>query len=121
MGWQRTDDLDGSVPAEQRTFGLDGKAYTIDLGDAEFSRLQAALQRFLTVAVVYAELPAVPEFMPVVSPPRPPRPADPSSPPDANGKAPQRIVRIWANQNGYSVGPRGRIPEHIIAAYESEH
>jgi hypothetical protein len=122
MGWQRTDDLDGSVPAEQVTFGLDGKAYVVDLGESEHGKLRKVLQRFLTVAVVYAELPPVPENLPAVHVPA----SSPEAPPAGGGtavleKVPQRLIRVWANANGYTVGPRGRIPEAIIEHYHREH
>lgn len=41
-------------------------------------------------------------------------PPDPAPPPTA-------AVRAWAHTNGLSVADRGRIPAHVIVAYEREH
>lgn len=30
-------------------------------------------------------------------------------------------IRAWANANGYDVLPRGRVPEHVLAAYHAAH
>ncbi|MFC0314124.1 Lsr2 family protein [Gordonia phosphorivorans] len=32
-----------------------------------------------------------------------------------------RAVRAWANENGFTVSDRGRIPADIVAAYEAAH
>lgn len=130
MGWQRTDDLDNG-PGEQRTFGLDGKAYVVDLGPGNHGKLIKALQPFLTVATVYGELPVPPEF---------PGPATPLSitngqpvvvdkptakPRGRRGKqsvsVPQATIREWANANGYQVSPKGRIPNQVMEAFTTAH
>jgi hypothetical protein len=124
MGWTRTDDLDGS-PAEQHTFGLDGKAYAIDLSDANAAKLLKALQPFLTVAQPYGEMPAAPEFLR----PAPPLPISTGSEakPRKRGKqsapvtAAVKTIRDWANANGYQVAPKGRIPAQVVAAYTEAH
>lgn len=28
-----------------------------------------------------------------------------------------RVIRVWANNNGYELSGRGRIPEHLIEAF----
>lgn len=30
-----------------------------------------------------------------------------------------RAIRAWAQQNGYEVGPRGRIPHEVVDAYHA--
>ncbi len=135
MGWQRTDDLDGT-PAEQVTFGLDGKAYVVDLGDVEHAKLANTLQRFLTVATVYGALPDPPEFpgyLPVAE--AAPQSTEAVRPDTTLGQAPsvrggrtasvtkervevpQKVIRAWAIGRGYQVGPKGRIPEAIVTTY----
>lgn len=148
MGWQRTDDFTGHAPAEQVSFGLDGKAYTLDLGDDENRKFHQLLQRYLTVAVVYGEMPEPPAGPVVavlsqtteaarpepegggVSAPttgvRGGRAASvPASAGTTRGKSradvPQREIRVWANANGYSVGPKGRIPEVIVSAFHEQY
>jgi hypothetical protein len=62
MGWSRTriDDLDGSA-ARPFTFGVDGKAYVLDLGERNRKRIEEILRPFLVVAQEYGELPEAPE------------------------------------------------------------
>lgn len=57
--WTRVDDIDGT-DAQQVTFGLDGTAYVIDLGDIEHEKLRGVLKRFIDVAKPYGELPVPP-------------------------------------------------------------
>lgn len=146
MGWKRTDDLNGAE-AEQITFGLDGQAYMIDLGADNLARLRKALQPFLTVAQVYADLPQPPALSPAemlaaldlteeqMQPePEPVKPAAPTPAPRAprtlrsvggtsrrKGKTadvPVATIRAWAQRNGFEgVGPKGRIPDAIVAQY----
>jgi hypothetical protein len=62
MGWSRTriDDLDGTV-ARTFTFGVDGKAYVLDLGERNAKRIEDILRPFLVVAHEYGQLPLPPE------------------------------------------------------------
>jgi hypothetical protein len=57
--WTRVDDIDGTE-AQQVTFGLDGTAYVIDLGDIEHEKLRGVLRRFIDVAQSYGEMPVPP-------------------------------------------------------------
>jgi hypothetical protein len=57
--WTRVDDIDGTE-AQQVTFGLDGTAYTIDLGNIEHEKLRGVLKRFIDVAQPYGEMPVPP-------------------------------------------------------------
>lgn len=137
MGIQRTDDLDGT-PAGQVTFGLDGKAYVVDLGPKENAKLHAAVQRWVTVATVYGVLPEPPEFpgyTPIgITPPQSTEAARPdmreeSTSPEGGGRAasviheevPEKVIRAWAIGRGHSVGPKGRIPRAIVAEYYEAH
>ncbi len=129
MGWARTDDLDGS-PAELITFGLEGKAYAIDLGEANLAKLRKALQPFLTVAVEYGYLPEreepdrrtngvadipVPASMTRRSGRRPP-PRPPQS-----TKADTKTIRSWAQGEGISISDKGRIPADVVRLFEEAH
>jgi hypothetical protein len=135
MALRRTDDLDGSLPAEQVTFGLEGTAYVIDLGEAGRARLQQALQRFLTVATPYGELPLLPVSLLPAEADAPDSPAAarggraaPAAPRRSPAKAApesvevsQKLARAWANQSGYSVNAKGRVPDAIMKAYIEAH
>jgi hypothetical protein len=147
MAWTRTDDLDGT-PATQRTFGLDGKAYTIDLSDANAAKLLKVLQPYVTVAQVYNELPTPPtdalairgtidspdvspadvrRVQDLVKPADPPAGGSGVTPPRGarrrRGKAavPRETIRQWANENGFQVAPMGRIPDRVMVAFGTAH
>jgi hypothetical protein len=143
--WTRVDDIDGTE-AQQVTFGLDGRAYTLDLGQIEHQKLRGVLKRFIDVAREYGELPQPPQEdeAPAVkvratrgaaaassarSSARGPVATVTHLPSRTNdgrrvrkakdGGTPHALIRQWAGNNGYEVQPRGRIPANVIAAYES--
>jgi hypothetical protein len=141
MGWQRTDDLDGS-PATEVTFGLEGQAYVLDLGAVEHEKLCKALQRWLTVAKPYAEMPVPPkpvasvaESSATVTPIKrvsaarkstkgshaPGRIVRAKPVVQDGGKLDHALVRTWANQNGFTVSPKGRISSQVIEEYRHAH
>ena len=138
MGWTLSDDLDGS-PATKQTFGFDGQVYEIDLGVANREKLEKALRPFLAVARAYGELPEAPEQWPggeVAVPVPTPAPRQPRTPTRKAAARPEKkvrtlkvvstekpdfaLVRVWANENGYSVGPTGRLPAAILDAYATQ-
>lgn len=142
MGWKRTDDLNGAE-AVQRTFGLDGQAYTIDLGDENWERLQAALRPFLTVASPYGPLPKAPEgpsgreaaqqLVKVKVTAAAARNGNGHSNGAGNAVrvltkrrapmngAPLSQVRAWAKGAGHDVPDKGRISDHILDLFDKEH
>ena len=124
---QRTivfDDLDGETTgAATVPFGLDGKAYEIDLGDVNAKRLRDLLAEFIeaarqvgTVQVVESKKTRRPKLS------RPSAPAP--SPTATNGGTPSRTqnqaIREWAKRMGVAIGDKGRIPAHIVERYEAE-
>lgn len=98
------DDIDGGTADVTVSFGLDGKAYEIDLSSDNAEQLREALQPYVAAA-----RPA----------PAAVRGARRSSA-RALGDSPAE-VREWARTNGYSVNERGRIPANILAAYRTAH
>ena len=150
MGWSRSDDLNGTTPAEEVLFGFDGTMYAIDLGTTSFEKMQAALQPFLTVARVYGDMPLPEEMDPQLvesSPPPTPAPRvvalkTRKGTKATKGGATRKVgarsaerqlaekagvvkpdfgtIRTWANENGYTVGPTGRIPKAIMDAYDTQ-
>jgi hypothetical protein len=114
---QLLDDLDGTPAGETMLFSIDGIDYEIDLSDVnaaqvreQFGRLTAAGRRIGTVKHPRGQ--AVKRHAP-----KPPVPAP------VNGKSgPARRdellkIREWAAAQGIAVPDRGRMPGHIIEAY----
>ena len=95
-----TDDIDGGEATETVTFAIDGHAYEIDLNESNATTLREALAPFRKAG----------------------RKASTSTRRRKTGTTQQRNtetpkIRAWAQENGYEVGPRGRIHQHIIDAY----
>ena len=101
------DDLDGSDASGPVEFSLDGKGYTIDLSEANASKLREVLAPFAAAA----------------------RRASGSarrsslSPARAGGPSRSRddiqAMRAWLRDNGYTVKDRGRVPVELTAAYDT--
>lgn len=104
------DDLTGESGARTRVFALDGVAYEIDLSDASFADLRAALKPFIKAARTV------------------PRPSSdsPRSTAGTRSRRPRRdtapagdhtVIRAWAKANGVEVTERGRVPEATRQAW----
>ncbi len=101
------DDIDGSEGTETVTFGLDGVTYEIDLNDAHAEDLREVLAPFVSVAR---------------------KTSGSSSRGRATATAPKqrsgsdidpKAVRAWADANGVSVSPRGRIKADVLEQYRA--
>ncbi|QTX06015.1 histone-like nucleoid-structuring protein Lsr2 [Agromyces archimandritae] len=106
---QLVDDLDGTVlePGDGETvqFALDGRAFEIDLTEANAKELRDALAPYLKAGrSLRAGAPA---------PRRAPR-RNPSGR-DLNA------IREWARGKGHKVSDRGRVSEAILAEYDAAH
>jgi hypothetical protein len=101
-----TDDLDGGKAAETVQFGLDGRAYTIDLS----ARNARALRKVLA---------------PYVESARKVRSGSPgrSRARGTSGRARSNSqqVREWARSQGIEVADRGRIPADLTARFQAAH
>lgn len=94
------DDIDQSEASETVTFGLDGVSYEIDLSDANAAKLRSQLESWVSAGRR-------------VSGRR-------STGSKGRGRTSDAgAIRTWANDNGYTVSERGRIPADIRAAYEA--
>jgi hypothetical protein len=102
------DDLDGGEADETVSFALDGKAYEIDLGAANAARLRDRLARY-AAAARRAESDRPPPS-PAAPPPAPRRSID---------REQNQAIRAWARSRGIIVSDRGRIPVHILEAYNA--
>jgi nucleoid-associated protein Lsr2 len=101
-----TDDIDGGKAAETVTFGLDGRAYTIDLS----ARNARALRKVLA---------------PYIESGRRVRTGSPgrgrSRTAAARTTSSTQQVREWARSQGIEVADRGRIPSELAARYQAAH
>lgn len=101
-----TDDFDGTPAAETVSFAIDQGHYEIELSAENAARLREALAPFIERAR---------------------RVADPARGTRGGGRArrsrgsradiPQ--IRKWAQDKGYEISDRGRIPNEIIEAYDN--
>jgi hypothetical protein len=107
---QLVDDIDGSVlevgEGETVHFSVNGTSYEIDLNAAHAEELRKALEPYIAAG----------------------RRAGSSSTarPSSSRKRPARnpevaAIRAWANENGYTLSERGRIPAPILDAYKAAH
>ncbi|GAA3629811.1 Lsr2 family protein [Microbacterium awajiense] len=109
---QLVDDLDGTIleigAGETVLFSLDGTAYEIDLTDANAAALRDALAPYVSAGRTISSS----------------RSSGGSSAPRKRRRSGQQDysgVREWANENGYKVSERGRIPASVLEAYEAAH
>jgi hypothetical protein len=102
---QLVDDLDGTASSDVSTvsFSLDGVTYEIDLSEANAERLRGSLSQYVESARrVGGRLKR-------------------GSKSGQNGSGSSQeagLIRAWANENGFGLSGRGRIPSHVVAAYK---
>ena len=94
------DDMDGGKADETVSFGLDGVSYEIDLTAENAAELREALGVWAGKARRVGGR----------------RIAGKSRSGDDAAK-----IRAWAQEHGYSVGDRGRIPSDVRQAYKDAH
>lgn len=109
---QLVDDIDGSVlevgEGETVHFSLNGTSYEIDLNAAHAEELRAALEPYISAGR---------------------RAGSGSSASSRSASSKKRsarnpevaAIRAWANENGYSLSERGRIPAPVLDAYKAAH
>jgi hypothetical protein len=104
---QLFDDIDESEAVETIVFSVDGASYEIDLSAEHAEQLRDALALYIAHGRRVSG-----------------RGSDRSGSPRRS--APARIdreqtaaIREWARSNGHAVGHKGRIPGHIVEAYNA--
>jgi len=102
---QLTDDIDGSKAAETVRFAVDGRTYEIDLSTEHAESLRDSLAQFVAAARRAGRVDASPRR----------GQGRQGRPQGGNSSA----VRAWAKQNGVPVSPRGRVPQDVMAQYNS--
>lgn len=108
---QLTDDLDGTViehgSGDTVVFSLDGVAYEIDLTNSNAEAFRSVLEPYIKAGRRLARSSAS------ATPRR--RTAASRSGRDVGA------IRSWANENGFTVSDRGRVPSTVLEAYDAAH
>jgi hypothetical protein len=111
---QLVDDLDGTTSDDISTvqFGLDGVSYEIDLTPANAARLRDGLTDFIGSARRIGGRAK-----------RGTAGNAPKAKSDSGGytREQNKAIREWAKKHGHDVSERGRIPSHVIEAFEQAH
>lgn len=103
---RRVDDLERQfgveTPADEEiVFGLDGTTYVIDLSAENAAKLRTALKDFVSAARPLIDVESRKDLSP------------------AQEKRQELAdVRTWAAQQSLRVSARGKIPGHVLDAYE---
>jgi hypothetical protein len=101
---QLVDDLDGTASTDVSTvsFSLDGVTYEIDLSEANAERLRGSLTQYVESARRVGG-----------------RLKRGSRSQNGSGSSHDAgLIRAWANENGFGLSGRGRIPSHVVEAYK---
>ena len=94
-----TDDIDGTPGARSVTFGLQGAAYSIDLGAKNLDKLTKALAPFIASAS---------------------RQRGATTPPRSADRGYDLVqLREWAGKSKIALPKRGRIPASIVTQYQA--
>ncbi|MFJ4222595.1 Lsr2 family protein [Microbacterium sp. NPDC089695] len=110
---QLVDDIDGTVlevgEGETVHFSLNGTSYEIDLNAAHVEELRAAFAPYISAGRRAGSAAA-------------PRSSSRSSSRKRPARNPEvAAIRAWANDNGYALSERGRIPAPVVEAYNAAH
>jgi hypothetical protein len=107
---QLVDDLDGTVAEDISTvtFSLDGAAYEIDLTGGNAEKLRKNLADFVGAARRTGG--RVKRGTSITGAPAP-----------VANREQTRAIREWARKNGFDLADRGRIPSHVLEAFEKAH
>jgi hypothetical protein len=103
---QLVDDLDGTSSPDISTvqFGLDGVNYEIDLTDTNADTLRQVFEDYVGAARRTGG--------------RVKRGTRTNGSGATSGSGEAGQIRTWANENGYELSNRGRIPAHVVEAYK---
>jgi len=97
------DDLTGGPADETVEFGIDGRAYEIDLSARHAEEFRRQVARFLERASLVRAANRRSSVRTLASRER------------------SRQIRAWAEEQGLDISERGRLPREVIQQYENEH
>ena len=97
------DDLSGGKAEETVVFELDGVSYEIDLNAKNATKLRKVFEQYVAAGRRIGGRRRVGR---VGAGPKPDREQSAG-------------IRTWARSQGYDVGDRGRIPVHVVEAYNA--
>jgi hypothetical protein len=100
-----TDDTNGKPADETLTFGLDGREYEIDLTEKNAAALRKAIDTYVKAGRKVGG--------------RRPRAGGAAAKAASSNGTDSKSVRQWANENGFKVSDRGRIPAEVTEAYKA--
>jgi hypothetical protein len=109
---QVIDDFDGTIldDYESVQFGIEGTTYDFDTTPKRAGVFRARLQKYVDIS----------------------RPADSTTPARSHVRVPaaaggnnsaeqNQAIRDWARANNFKLSDRGRVPAHIVAAFDAAH
>ena len=97
------DDLTGGPADETVEFGIDGRAYEIDLSARHAEEFRRQVARFLEHASLVRAAHRRPSARTLASRER------------------SRQIRAWAEEQGLDISERGRLPREVIQQYDDKH
>jgi hypothetical protein len=97
------DDLTGGPADETVEFSIDGRSYEIDLNARHAADFRRQLTRFLEHASLVRPAHRRPQVRTLTNRER------------------SRQIRAWAEEQGFDVSERGRLPSEVIQQYDSKH
>jgi hypothetical protein len=106
---QLIDDIDDGAAEETVSFALDGSNYEIDLSAKNAAKLRESMADY----VAHARRASRGSRGPATGAPRRGRPA-------RGDREQTHAIREWARKNGHKIGEKGRIPAHILDAYNEQ-
>jgi hypothetical protein len=107
------DDLDGGEADETVSFAMDGVAYTIDLSARNASEFRELMARFQDAGTRTGRSGSPAQLKSYGKPVT--HMASVAAQRDENTK-----IRKWAEENGYDVSDRGRIPINVVEAFRDK-
>lgn len=103
------EDADVEADAGTLRFSLEGTDYEIDLSKRNATKLRSVLGPFIAAARVAGKR----------SSPKLAKSGGSSGLASGYNSDQLTAIRTWANGNGYTVSPRGRVPANVIEAFEA--
>ena len=112
---QLIDDIDGSEADRTVEFGYNGKRYSLDLNEKNAAELEEVVAPYIAAA----EKAGVAGSGRASGSSRSAGPSARARPAKSDNDVDPKAVRAWAQANGVSVSPRGRVKAHVLEQYRA--